>query len=354
MNNNDYLDNADDVMEEIDSEIEDASAPVPIYTISSYPTDPTLETLHLRWQRDEIEIPEFQRGWVWKHAQASQLVESFLLGLPVPGIFLYREQPSQHYLVIDGQQRLRTIFGFIEGKLPDVSDFSLRDVDQRWAGKRYTDLAESDRIRFRDAVLRAVVIEQTDPNDNSSMYHVFERLNTGGTHLNPQEVRNSAAHGPFNDLILELNEFDEWRKIFGREARDPRMRDVELVVRFCALRDASVTYSKPMKKFLNDYMKRHQFEKSKEPTKGIFESTVRRVLDSLGPTPFHIARGINVAVYDSAMLAFSGANQIPTDIVSRWEKLLQNTCYIDAIKSATTDEKTVERRIAIASEILFK
>ena len=149
---------------------------------------------------------------------------------------------------------------------------------ERWEGKRYVpDLSESDRIRFRDAVLRATVIEQTDPGDTSSMYHVFERLNTGGTHLNPQEVRNSAAHGPFNDLMIKLNEFDDWRNIFGRQAPDPRMRDIELVVRFCALRETSVPYSTPMKKFLNAYMKRHQLEKAKEPTKATFESTVKRV-----------------------------------------------------------------------------
>ena len=90
-----------------------------------------------------------------------KLVESFLLGLPVPGIFLYQEKSSQHKLVIDGQQRLRTVFGFIEGTLPDVEDFCLRDVQTRWEGKGFADLDESDRIRFRDAVLRAVVIEQT-------------------------------------------------------------------------------------------------------------------------------------------------------------------------------------------------
>ena len=351
MDNIDYI---DDAIEEIDSETEDATSHIPIYTISSYPTDHTLETLHLRKQRGEIEIPKFQRGWVWKHSQASQLVESFLLGLPVPGIFLYREKPSQHYLVIDGQQRLRAIWGFFEGNLPDVADFYLLGVEPRWEGKRFVDLDEVDRIRFRDSVLRAVVIEQTDPNDNDSMYHVFERLNTGGTHLNPQEVRNSAAHGAFNDLMLELNEFGDWRKIFGREARDPRMRDVELVVRFCALRNTSVPYSVPMKKFLNDYMKRNQSEKAREPTKTTFESTVKRVLDSLGPRPFHIRRGMNAAVYDSVMLAFSRAERVPKDILARWEELKNNSAYDEAITSGTTAEKTVERRIALASEILFK
>lgn len=344
---------SDGAIEQIESEAEDAAASIPIYTISSYPTDPTLETLLMRKQRGEIEIPKFQRGWVWKHSQASQLVESFLLGLPVPGIFLYREKPSLHYLVIDGQQRLRTIWGFFEGKLPDIADFYLVGVEPRWEGKRFHELDEVDRIRFRDSVLRAVVIEQTDPNDNDSMYHVFERLNTGGTHLNPQEVRNSAAHGPFNNLMIELNEFPEWRRIFGREASDSRMRDVELVVRFCALQDASGSYYKPMKKFLNDYMKRNQWERSEQPIRGVFESTVTRVLDSLGSRPFHIRRGLNAAAFDSVMLAFARNDKIPSNVKSRWNRLLANTSFVSATTSGTTDEAAVERRIALASAILF-
>ena len=350
MNTTDYL---DDVIEEIDSEIEDAESSVPVYKISSYPTDQTLEGLHLRWQRGEIEIPGFQRGWVWKHIQASRLVESFLLGLPVPEIFLYRDGSSRHLFVIDGQQRLRTIFGFFDGKLPDVKDFYLRGVDPRWEHKRYKDLKEVDRIQFRDAMLRAMVIEQTDPKDNSSIYHIFERLNTGGTHLNPQEVRNSLAHGPFNELMLELNELDKWREIFGKKDPDLRMRDVELVVRFCALRDTSVPYSSPMKEFLHAYMKRNQWEIAHAPTRETFESTVSRVLDTLGPKPFHIRRGINVAIYDSTMLAFSRAEEIPKDIDERWEKLLKNPDFDQATKSGTTAVRTVANRIEIASKTLF-
>ena len=68
----DNIDQIDDAIEVIDSEVEDATSHIPIYTISSYPTDPSLELLHQRWERGEIEIPRFQRGWVWKHAQASQ------------------------------------------------------------------------------------------------------------------------------------------------------------------------------------------------------------------------------------------------------------------------------------------
>ena len=350
VNSDGYL---DDAIEEIESEIEDAASHIPLYSIASYPTDPPLETLHSRWERDEIEIPRFQRGWVWKHTQASRLVESFLLGLPVPAIFLYRDRSSKRSLVIDGQQRLRTIFGFFEGNLPDVKDFFLRDVDPRWDRKRYADLSEVERRTFREAVLRAIVIEQNDPNDDSSMYHIFERLNTGGTQLNPQEVRNSLAYGPFNDLMLELNELEEWRAIFGKEDPHPRMRDVELVIRFCALRESAMTYSMPMKKFLNDYMKRHQWERAHEPTRKAFESTVRRVLETLGPRPFHIRRGINVAVYDSVMLAFSRDKKIPKDVARRWEELLSDPDYDEVTRAGTTAERTVASRIKIASETLF-
>ena len=344
---------ADDILETIDSEVDDAAAAVPIYTINSYPTDPPLEVLHMRWQRDEIQIPKFQRGWVWTHTQASQLIESFLLGLPVPGIFLYREPITQQLLVIDGQQRLRAIWGFFDGHLPNVTDFYLRDVDARWEGKRYGDLVEPDRIRLRDAVLRAIIVEQTVPNDNSSVYHIFERLNTGGTHLNPQEVRNSAAHGPFNNLIIELNKNSNWRLIFGKSVPDTRMRDVELIVRFYALLEGSEQYSKPMKTFLNNFMQKHRTDMSDQPYRDNFVGTVDRVVEALGPRPFHVRRGINAAVFDSVMIAFARSGTIPIDIESRCATLLENSSFDDATRSSTTDVDTVKRRIEIATHILF-
>ena len=231
--------------------------------------------------------------------------------------------------------------------------FYLRDVDARWEGKRYGDLVESDRIRLRDAVLRAIVVEQAVPNDNSSVYHIFERLNTGGTHLNPQEVRNSAAHGPFNDLIIELNNNPVWRLIFGRPEPDTRMRDVELIVRFYALLEALDQYSKPMKKFLNDYMAKHQSETADQPYRAKFVETVERVKGALGPQPFHVRRGINAAVFDSVMIAFARSEAIPSDIKSRWTGLLLNPSFDDATRSSTTDVDTVKRRIATATHILF-
>ncbi|MGH8615444.1 MAG: DUF262 domain-containing protein [Gammaproteobacteria bacterium] len=102
-------------LEPITSEDEDYESAPPDYQISTYPADFTLEVLHLKWKADDILIPEFQRGFVWKQVQASKLIESFLVGLPVPAVFLYSERQSQKFFVIDGQQRLKSICYFFEG-----------------------------------------------------------------------------------------------------------------------------------------------------------------------------------------------------------------------------------------------
>src|SRR6266446_6156294 len=128
--------------ERIPSEEEDYESAPPAYEINTYPADFTLEVLHQKWKNGDIEIPRFQRQFVWKQVQASKLIESFLIGLPVPAVFLYTERLSQRFLVIDGQQRLRSVFYFLEllqelNGLPDwrvilgkeASDSRQRDIE---------------------------------------------------------------------------------------------------------------------------------------------------------------------------------------------------------------------------------
>jgi len=341
------------LVEKIPSEEEDKEIGVSIYKIVSYPSDPTLEVINEKWVREEIVVSGFQRRWVWTHVQASKLIDSFLLGLPVPSVFVYK-LPSQKQVVIDGQQRLRTVHGFFSGKLPDGTDFFLKGVSPQWEGKRYDMLDEPDRIRFRDSILRVVIVEQLDPKDTTSIYHIFERLNTGGTALSAQEVRNCVYHGPFNDLIVELNADRVWRHIFGVTRPDPRMRDIELILRFLALYENSPSYTKPMKQFLSEFMSKHRNDTSREPYESTFRNTIRRIHEALGARPFHIKRGINVAVFDSVAVAFARARSTPKDITDRFQKLKVNPSYNDAISSSTTDIDVLRRRMKLAQEILFK
>jgi len=337
-------------VEAVPSEAEE-DVSVPIYKIRVYPSDPTLEVLHSRWLRKEIIITEFQRGWVWSSSQASKLIESFLAGLPVPPIFFYREESGKE-IIIDGQQRLRTVAGFFECKLPDGSPFYLRGVSKQWNGKDYKTLNESDKNRFRQSILRVIIVEQIEPGDTSSMYEVFSRLNTGGTALSPQEVRNSSCHGPFNDMLKDLNKLDAWRSVFGNTLPDPRMRDIELIARFLALGDSK--YSKPMKKFITDFMYRNKQLAENEKYKQKFTRTVTAVYEKLGPKPFHIFRGIIAAVFDSVMVAFARNMDYPADIRLRFNKLIKMEEFLETVSASTTDEDTVRERIRIAQEVLFK
>src|SRR5690606_38523425 len=141
-------------------------------------------------------IPPFQRNYVWDVVKASRLIESFLLGLPVPGVFLYKEKKTNRLQVIDGQQRITSALRFFAGAFEDRV-FRLKGVQSRWDGKAFEELDEADRFQLSDTVLRATVVQQLDPDDDSSVYHVFERLNTGGVNLNPMEVRKCVYFGAY-------------------------------------------------------------------------------------------------------------------------------------------------------------
>lgn len=341
-------------LEKIPSETADAQSSVSQYKIVSYPADFTLRVLHEKWKNGELIIPKFQRKFVWTAGQASRLIESFLMGLPVPEIFLYKE-PSQKQIVIDGQQRLKSIFAFFEGELPDGRTFYLVDVNERWVGRTYEELEEADRRRLRDSVLRSIFVEQIDPKDRTSIYHVFQRLNTGGTSLTPQEVRNCLYHGPFNNLLVELNEDPQWREIVGSSSPDKRMRDVELIARFLALSDEHRQYKKPMKDFISGYMDKHKNSRQNDRFVEMFRRSVDGVVEELGSRPFHIKRGLNAAVFDSVMVAFATAKRrAPSDIGKRYRTLLADERYMASTTAATTDVDTVATRIGRAQQILFK
>ena len=346
----------DQVIERLESEEDDLDVGTPVYRIRSYPSDPELETLHARWNRGDIVIPPFQRGFVWKPVQASRLIESFLMGLPVPGIFVLVEAGgSQKQLVVDGQQRLRSVFGYFDGKFPDGREFRLTGVDERWEGKRYVDLDPDERATLLTSVLRVVNIEDRGGNnDKYSKYQIFERLNTGGMILTPQEIRNSSYHGPFNDMLIAANNDPVWRGIFGTAQPDARMRDVELIARFFALYECSDSYLKPMKKFISDYMAGRQWEAHPERDRDIFQDCALQIVDSLGERPFHIRRGINVAVYDSVMVAFARSRSIPQDIRQRYETLKQQSTFVSLTTASTTDVNIVRDRLALAHEVLFQ
>jgi len=347
----------DELFEKIPSESEDREIDVASYKIISYGADYTLKILSDKFRDEEIVIPPFQRKYVWPPKKASKLVESFLLGLPVPQIFLYKEGDTQVLLVVDGHQRLKTIHYFLEGKFPDGTGFYLRSVKPKWEGKLFENLTEPDKRKFKDSVLRATIFQQTDPADNTSVFEIFERLNTGGMALKEQEIRNCVVRGEINNFLNELNNYSNWRTLFGKTEPDSRMRDVELILRFLALYDNIDTYSKPMKEFLTSYMRSKKDINTidKENYSKLFKETIDLILNTIGSSAFKLKAGINVAVFDSISVALSKVDSKKiSNLNEKHAILIKNPSYLEAVSKATTDKEKVKRRIDIAIETFSK
>ena len=349
-------------LDPVTSEDEDYTSSPADYQITTYPADFTLEVLHQKWLAGDIIIPEFQRAFVWKPVQSSRLIESFLVGLPVPPVFVYTEPQSERYLVIDGQQRLKSVFYFLEGNFGEDSRgnkkvFRLTGLNQssRFKDKTFDDLGEVSQRKVKNSVLRSLVVQQLSPDDDTSVYHIFERLNTGGTLLSNQEIRNCVHNGDFVRFLKELNRYPQWRKILGKETPDSRERDVEFLVRFFATKDIS-DYQKPMKDFLSRFMRKNReaSETALAQSKQVFQDTCGQILDSLGEKPFHGRSGLNIAVLDAVMVSFSeNLDRVPADIKSRYERLRSDEEFVSSTRQGTTDVAIVHQRFTQAKTVLF-
>ncbi len=346
------------------SEQEDYNSSPSEFKITTYPADYTLEILAAKLEKGDIIIPNFQRQFVWKQVQASKLIESFLVGLPVPPIFLYKEIKTNKLLLIDGQQRLKSVKYFLDGYFGEevngkktVFRLSGLNKDSKWYNKTFEDLEETDQTDLNDRVLRAFVIQQLDPEDDSSIYHIFERLNTGGTFLNNQEIRNCIYYGAFNDLLKQLNDYDNYRKILGRPFPDQRMVDQELILRFFSLLDPS-KYTKPLKDYMSKFMRlnRELSEEQKNLLTKLFTNTCDRVYKSLGEKPFHVKRGLNAATFDCTMVAFANdiKNEVPVNIKNRYQLLVNQLEQEKLNVSGTTDAEVIKKRFEYAQTILFE
>ena len=324
------------------------------YLISSYGADLTVDGVVGRLDRNDIVVLPLQRTLVWTLSQASRFVESLLLGLPVPGVFLFKEPDTKRLMVVDGQQRLRTLQGFHHGTFDD-RPFKLRGVTQELDGQTYQDLSEHDRRTFDDSIIHATIFQQDDPGeDRSSVYSVFERLNTGGTSLSPQEIRSCIYRGRLNDLLAELARDGHWRNLFGASGK--RKKDEELILRFLALHFASDAYEPPMKEFLNGFMERHKDVDGDKA--GKFRATFLRAAEIadevLTPKALRPERNLNVSVADAVLVGL--AHRLETDsavrdragLRSAHKELLNRLRAEELYTRGTTHKDRVSKRIEYA------
>lgn len=334
------------------------------YDITSYPSDYTLSVLFKMWNDNDITIPDFQRSFVWSINQSSLLIESFLIGLPVPPIFLYIDNVNKN-LVVDGQQRLLSIVYFLEGFFGPENEkgkrqiFRLTGLNEKspYSNKKFRELSASDQRKLENSVLRAINIRQLSPDDeNTSIYHIFERLNTGGTPLTEQEIRNVVFRGTFFNKLKTLNTDENWRKILGKKLPDKHQKDIELLLRLFSLSNFLSEYEKPMKEFLNKYAGKFKNSESKIVFHYIenFQKAAKIIANKLGDRPFHVRGPLNTSALDSIFCAIlNNVDNVPNDLKARYDQLIKDQKFIDYTSLGTTDTKTVKDRYKLVEEKLI-
>ena len=330
------------------------------YDITSFGIDFDVEGLVRRLNDEEVLVPDWQRHYVWSIRQASSFIESLLLGLPVPGVFLGKDPESGCLFVIDGQQRLKTLQFFYAGKFKGSrvshSTFKLQGVDKRFDGSTFEDLTDADRRNLNNSLIHATVVRQDAPPDNdTSMYQIFKRLNTGGSKVNAQEIRCAIYQGALIDKIKVLNRNAEWRGIVGKPS--PRLKDQELILRFMAMWHTGGQYTKPMAEFLNAFTQRHRNPDRVwlDATSKLFEETIVAFAVAKDK-PFRLREGraVNAAVFDSMTVGLAkritetgilGSSQI----ANVHDSLIVDDDYKQAVMQGTSDETSVEHRLKIAT-----
>ena len=364
-----YRISTDDQIDMPDDE-DNIEVPVDKRKVYTEQGDPEIESLQNKCKRGKLDLqPDFQRNFVWDKTKSSRLIESALLDIPLPIIYLSEEKDNKEY-VIDGQQRLTSFFSFIDGKYPDSTDFKLTGlkVFNELNGKSYKDLSDIHQDKIRYYTVRTITFKRE--SDSDLKFEIFERLNTGSVSLNDQELRNCIYRGPYNDLLRQLSVEPDFSYLVGLKEPDRRMRDVELVLRFAAFYHATYLHFRPpMRKFLNDDMEKYRNISLGEASelKNAFKNTasiIRSLLDknafkryrkgeAKNPNGYWEQKKFNASLYDILMSSFAreDKSKVYQNLDSIREALIcvmsDNQEFIDSIELSTSSIQAVTKRFDI-------
>lgn len=323
----------------------------PRLEVEYYGADFPVDTLVKRMEEQEFIIPGFQRDYVWKEEEASRFIETLLLGLPSPSLFLAKDKFSKKYLVIDGQQRLKTLQYFFQESFPNGKVFKLKKVVQQLEGLTYSTLPLSERRELDNAIIHCIIISES--YDPRGIFYLFERLNTTGTPLNPQEIRNAIYHGSFSELLQDLSSNETWRELYGKD--DLRANEQEHILRFLALHFDLENYSGNMKNFLNQFMLKNKDLDiiSENEIKNIFIKTIDFLKNCIGSKVFYEKKKFQI-LFDSVMLLT--AQELEKGLeCSKFKKfyelLINDKHFWSFSQPSTTNRKNLMTRLEYVEEL---
>ncbi|WP_421329648.1 DUF262 domain-containing protein [Aeromonas veronii] len=377
---------------ERNAEDEDDFYPLNEFQLTTTPNDFNISTITSFIKSKVFKIPAFQRHYVWDIKRASKLIESLLIGLPIPQVFLY-ESGRNEFLVIDGQQRLMTLYYFVNGRFPKKDKRTeLRDIfdkigyipeeimgDDDYFHKfnlKLNGIAEGQKNRFHDknydtlgeyqmtfnlATIRNMIIKPVaGDEEDGAMFEIFNRLNSGGVNLAPQEIRMSLYQSDFIRSLYELNKNEKWRKLLGKVQEDLRLSDVEAILRTIAMLHMPNIYKNSISGFLNNFANEAKEYTSDDImfTKRLWDAFMVACVD-LEPSDFRAGGSkLSITLFESVFYAccLDSYNTKNIDIqkISK-EKIamLKDDPEFKSFSTGkTTRKESVTKRLARAKELL--
>lgn len=328
-------------------------------------SDLSLETVASMVDAGAIDLqPKYQRRARWSGEKRSSLIESFLLNIPVPPVYL-AEDDYGVYSVIDGKQRITAIHDFMRDdfSLSGLSDWT--ELDGLRLGGLPRELANALRVR---PYIRAItLLRQSHP---SVKYEVFQRLNTGGEPLNAQEIRNVAFQGELNELVYELAGAPFLRKQLkirnDRSSSYRTMADAEFVLRFLTLAESWETFSGDLRRSMDQYMAEHQAVTPAQRTNlgDSFRTALKRAERLWGDHAFQRPVGGGwrdqalAGMYDAQMVAMTLLKDseigklTPSDGVGVVKRLFSEKQFEVSVREGTNTPQRIRYRISRLTEEL--
>lgn len=388
-------------IEEIADETNDDYTDDSLYNINSWGADFSFREIVQMYDEGDLVKPEIQRNYVWSEPEASRFIDSVLLGLPVPSIFLAKTK-NETMLIIDGYQRIMTVRDYIRGYFgnEEKTVFKLTNsekIHENWRGKTFNQLSPSEQRRIKKTTIHSIIFVQNHPKDlGTSYFQIFERINSTGRALIPQEIRNCVYQGEFNRLLIKLNrENSKWRDLYGLEKPDSRMRDIEFILRYFAIASEDWRYEEikgkdgsekkivwsslkdlkgqiSLKKFLNEFM--GSDNSNKKSVLAQREKTFDKVIDFIhqhfgetafqnvtlkkGSNQYEFTGKFNPPIFDSIMtatqIAIESGNDLDfTHLYEKRQNLLLDEQFREFILVRTTNRDRIAKRIDLALNYLY-
>lgn len=348
--------------------------PDAVLNIDSIPAS----VFQLKRRRDKVPSqldlgPEFQREFVWSPRQKSELIESILMGIPLP-LFYVKENEDGVYIIVDGKQRLSTMFDFIDNKFP----LGQLKILKEYKGKYFKTLTPAEQSKIEDFALTLHVIKP--PTSDQVTFDLFDRVNRSGTRLNNQEMRNALYQGHVTKMLKELAQSEEFKMVIGGEEVSKRMKDRYMILRFLSFylwkcgksvdpdTGEPLQYKSNIEDFLSKTM-RFVNKLDEESLKALdfeemFRCTMVTCYQLLGRDCFRLPmkegrssrRPLNMALFETISYFVAQLQGYwdtkEKQIADRYQQLLHDPVFVEALTRSVDSKRQIDRRFDIITNAI--